>query len=37
MDKIKYVKIENEDGSLSDNIPIGAEAVNIETAGGGLI
>lgn len=35
MDKIKYVKIENEDGSLSDNIPIGAEAVNIETAGGG--
>lgn len=36
MDKLKYIKIENEDGTLSENIPIGADAVNIETAGGGL-
>ena len=35
MDKLKYIQIENEDGSLSENIPIGAEAINIETAGGG--
>ena len=35
MDKLKYIKIENEDGTLSDAIPIGAEAANIETAGGG--
>ena len=34
MDKLKYIQIENEDGSLSENIPIGAEAINIETAGG---
>lgn len=36
MDKLKYIKIENEDGTLSDAIPIGAEAANIETAGGGV-
>ena len=30
MDKIKYVKIEDENGNLSDNIPIGADASNID-------
>ena len=34
MDKLKYIKIENEDGTLSDNIPIGADASNIDTADG---
>lgn len=35
MDKLKYIKIENEDGSLSDAIPIGADAKNIDLAAGG--
>ena len=30
MDKIKYIKIEDENGNLSDNIPIGADASNID-------
>lgn len=30
MDKLKYVKIENEDGSLSDNIPLGVDAENVD-------
>ena len=30
MDKLKYVKIEDEKGNLSDSIPIGADAVNID-------
>ena len=34
MDKIKYIKIEDENGNLSDNIPIGADASNIDTADG---
>lgn len=34
MDKLKYIKIEDEDGKLSDNIPIGADASNIDTADG---
>ena len=38
MDKLKYVKIENDDGSLSENIPIGVDAENVDVsiAGGGL-
>ena len=37
MDKLKYIKVEQEDGTLSENIPIGVEAQNVETgsAGGG--
>ena len=37
MDKLKYIKIENDDGSLSENIPIGTEAkyVDVDIAGGG--
>lgn len=31
MDKLKYIKIEDENGSLSDSIPIGADAKNIDT------
>ena len=34
MDKLKYIKIEDEDGNLSDNIPIGADAKNIDTSSG---
>ena len=36
MDKLKYVKIENDDGSLSENIPIGVDAKNVDVniAGG---
>ena len=34
MDKIKYIKIEDENGNLSDNIPIGADDSNIDTANG---
>jgi len=30
MSKIKYVKIQNTDGSMSSNIPIGADASNVE-------
>lgn len=30
MDKLKYIKIENEDGSLSDNIPLGVDAENVD-------
>lgn len=37
MDKIKYVKIEDENGNLSDNIPIGADASNIDTADGNTV
>lgn len=32
MDKLKYIKIENPDGTLSDNVPIGADAANIDVA-----
>lgn len=32
MDKLKYIKIENEDGTLSDNVPIGADAENIDVS-----
>ena len=34
MDKLKYIKIEDEDGNLSDNIPIGADAKNIDLSNG---
>ena len=34
MDKLKYVKIEDEDGIISDSIPIGADAENIDMANG---
>ena len=30
MDKLKYIKIEDENGDLSDNIPIGADAENVD-------
>lgn len=33
MDKLKYIKLENEDGSYSDSIPIGAEASNVDVDG----
>ena len=38
MDKLKYVKLENPDGSYSDSIPlsVSAEHVDIASAGGGL-
>lgn len=35
MDKLKYVKIEQEDGTLSENVPIGVEAQNVETGSAG--
>lgn len=34
MDKLKYIKIEDQDGTISDNIPIGADAENIDMANG---
>lgn len=34
MDKLKYIKIEHEDGTFSDYIPIGADAINIDTKNG---
>lgn len=37
MDKLKYVKIENEDGSLSDNIPLGVDAENVDTNDGSTV
>lgn len=35
MDKLKYVKIESDDGTLSENVPIGTEAqyVDVNIAG----
>ena len=37
MDKLKYVKIENEDGSFSDNIPLGVDAENVDTNNGSTV
>lgn len=37
MDKLKYIKIENEDGSLSDNIPLGVDAENVDTNDGSTV
>lgn len=37
MDKIKYIKIEDENGNLSDNIPIGADAINVTMANGNSV
>lgn len=34
LNKIKGVKIEQEDGSLSNTIPLGVDAQNVGTAGG---
>lgn len=34
MDKLKYIKIERVDGSLSDSIPLTADAVNVTMANG---
>ena len=34
MEKLKYIKIEDEEGNLSDNVPIGANAENIDMANG---
>lgn len=36
LNKIKGVKIEQEDGTLSDIIPIGVEVENVGTSGGSL-
>ena len=30
MDKLKYIKIQNEDGSYSGLVPVGADAANID-------
>lgn len=30
MEKLKYIKIEHEDGTLSENVPVGADAANID-------
>ena len=35
MDKLKYIKIEDEDGSLSNNIPIGVDAENVDVTSAG--
>ena len=32
MEKLKYIKIEHEDGTLSENVPIGADASNIDVS-----
>ena len=32
MDKLKYVKIENDDGTLSENIPVGVDAENVDVS-----
>lgn len=34
MSKIKYVKIQNTDGGFSSNLPIGADAINVDLQGG---
>lgn len=34
MNKLKYIKIEKEDGNLSEKMPIGADASNIDTSSG---
>lgn len=34
MEKLKYIKIENEDGSLGNAIPIGVDAENVDIGGG---
>lgn len=34
IEKIKYIKIEDEEGNLSENIPIGVDAKNIDTESG---
>ena len=37
MDKIKYVKLEQPDGSYSDNIPLAVDADHIDVNGSTLI
>lgn len=32
MEKLKYIKIEHEDGTLSENVPIGADASNVDVS-----
>ena len=32
MDKLKYIKVEQEDGTLSENIPIGVDAKNVDVS-----
>lgn len=37
MDKLKYIKIENAQGELSDSIPLSVDASNVEvTSAGGV-
>lgn len=37
MDKIKYIKTENEEGQISDNILIEVDAVNVDLENGGNV
>lgn len=37
MDKLKYIKIQNEDGSYSGVIPVGADAANIDFSDGNTL
>ena len=32
MEKLKYIKIEHQDGTLSENVPIGADASNVDVS-----
>ena len=34
MDKLKYIKIESDDGTLSENVPIGTETQYVDIDGG---
>ena len=34
MEKIKYIKIEDEDGNISNPIPIGVDSENVILGGG---
>ena len=37
MDKLKYIKIQNEDGSYSGLVPVGADAANIDFSDGNTL
>lgn len=37
MDKLMYVKLELEDGSFSNSIPIAVDAGHVSTSGGGRV
>ena len=36
MDKLKYIKLENEDGSYSDSIPLAVDAEHVDVGGNTL-